>query len=63
MEYSLGEFIRDLNNKCKYEQGLRETNIQNDLALETINECLPRNMMVKKIFLEEKEGESVMDIA
>ncbi len=36
-------------------------NIQSDEALELLNECLPRNMMVKKLFLEEAELQSILD--
>jgi hypothetical protein len=39
-----------------------ELNIQSDEALELINESLPRNMMVARLFLEETTGESITDI-
>ena len=57
MEYRLADFIYNLE-----QHGLGLLNIQSHEAREVINECLPRNMMVKKIFLEEKEGDSILDV-
>ena len=59
MEYTLRDFITNLEN-CGNAGNI---NIQSDEALELINECLPRNMMVKKIFREDKEGDSILDTA
>ena len=43
MEYVLGEFMRNLKNKCKYSPGLIKANMQSEEAIEAINgcECLP----------------------
>jgi hypothetical protein len=55
--YRLADFIYNLE-----QQGMGELNIQSDEALELINESLPRNMMVARLFLEETTGESITDI-
>lgn len=62
MLYTLGEFGANLQRRFKYSKGLKDCNIQSDEALEVLNELLPRNMMVKKIFLEKKERESILDV-
>jgi len=62
MLYTLGEFGANLQRRFKYFKGLKDCNIQSDEALELLNELLPRNMMAKKLFLEEKETESVFDV-
>jgi hypothetical protein len=43
------------------EDNAGSVNMQSDQAMELLNECLPRNLMLKRIFREEKEGESIMD--
>ena len=40
---------------------VHQINIQSDEALELMNECLPRNMMVKKLFVEELKAQSILD--
>lgn len=57
MEYRLADFIYSLE-----QEGVGELNIQSEDALEIINRCLPRNMMIKKLFLEEKESDSILDV-
>jgi len=59
MEYTLRDFITNLEH-CG---NAGDINMQSDKALELINECLPRNMMVKKIFHEKREGDSILDTA
>ena len=56
MLYTLGDFIHNLK-----EQDIEAENIQSDKALEAINECLPRNLLIARIHQEEKEGDSIMD--
>lgn len=63
MVYSVGDFVSNLQEALKAEQRLGLVNMQSDEALEQINQRLPRNMMLKKIFLEEKEGDSILDVA
>ncbi len=55
MIYTVGDFIKNLK-----EQGVEAENIQDEKSLEAINECLPRNLMVARLFREEKD-ESMMD--
>lgn len=62
MLYTLGEFGANLQRRFKYFKGLKDCNIQSDEALEVLNELLPRNMMVQKIFLEKEEKESIFDV-
>lgn len=62
MLYTLGDFASNLESELKSNKGLSDTNIQSDEALEVLNELLPRNMMAKKLFLEKKEIESVLDV-
>ncbi len=62
MLYTLGDFASNLESELKSNKGLGDANIQSDEALELLNELLPRNMMAKKLFLEEKEIESVLDV-
>ncbi|MFB0559509.1 MAG: hypothetical protein ACETVS_03135, partial [Dehalococcoidales bacterium] len=54
--FSLGEFNKLLAKRIA-EDKAEGINMQSDQALELINECLPRNLMVKRLFHEEKEGE------
>jgi len=58
--YTLGDFKEMLARRIA-EDRAGAVNMQSDQALELLNECLPRNMMVKKLFLEDKEGESILD--
>jgi hypothetical protein len=58
--YTLGAF-KELLSKRIAKDGAEGVNIQGDQALELLNECLPRNLLFKKLFLETKEGESIMD--
>jgi hypothetical protein len=58
--YTLGDF-KELLSKRIADDGAEGVNIQGDQALELLNECLPRNLMLKCLFHEEKEGESIMD--
>jgi hypothetical protein len=58
MLYTVGDFVHNLAQR----QGIDQLNIQSDDALEMLNECLPRNMMAKKLFKEEPEEESISDI-
>ncbi len=60
MEYTLGQFKEKLARLIAQERASK-VNIQSDAALELINRCLPRNMMTKKLFLEEQEAESILD--
>jgi hypothetical protein len=53
--YTVGDFIHNLKG-----QGVEAENMQSDKAVEAINECLPRNLMVTRLFREEKD-ESIMD--
>ena len=62
MLYTLGDFASNLESELRSNKGLRDTNIQGDEALELLNELLPRNMMAKKLFLEKKERESILDV-
>lgn len=62
MLYTLGDFASNLESELKSNKGLGDANIQSDEAFELLNELLPRNMMAKKLFLEEKEIESVLDV-
>ena len=57
---TLGKF-KELLARRIAEEKAGTINIQSDQALELINECLPRNLMLKRIFHEDKEGESIMD--
>lgn len=59
MVYTLGDFIANLRRECPNPS---DVNMQSDEALEHINACLPRNMMVKKLFLEERAGKSILDV-
>ena len=61
MEYTLGQFKEKLSRLIADERA-GKVNIQSDVALELINRCLPRNMMAKKLFLEEQEDESFLDV-
>jgi len=58
--YTLRDF-KELLSKRIADDGAEGVNIQGDQALELLNECLPRNLMVKRLFNEMKEGESIMD--
>lgn len=58
--FTLGEF-KELLARRIAEETAGTVNMQSDQAMELINECLPRNMMLKRLFHEEKEGESIMD--
>ena len=60
MEYTLGQFKEKLAHVIAQERA-GKVNIQSDVALKLINRCLPRNMMTKKLFLEEQESESIFD--
>lgn len=62
MLYTLGDFASNLESELKSNKGLSDANIQGDEALEVLNELLPRNMMVKRLFLEKKERESILDV-
>lgn len=63
MLYSLGDFRRNLEAHYNHDlRALDKVNIQSHGALEAINECLPRNMMVKKIFQEKEDTESILDV-
>jgi len=62
MLYTLGDFASNLESELKSNKGLSDTNMQSDEALELLNELLPRNMMVQKIFLEKEETESILDV-
>lgn len=62
MLYTLGDFASNLESEFKSNKGLSDANIQSDEALELLNELLPRNMMAKKLFLEDKESKSVLDV-
>ena len=57
MEYRLADFIYRLE-----QMGLGLLNMQSEEAIEAINECLSRNMMLKKLFLEKKESDSILDV-
>lgn len=60
--YTLGDFVRELLELYGYDtKSLDEVNIQSDEALESLNRCLPRNLMVRKLFTEDEEGMSVLD--
>jgi hypothetical protein len=58
--YTLGDF-KELLSKRIAEDGAEGVNVQSDQALELLNECLPRNLMLTRLFHEMKEGESIMD--
>jgi len=60
--YTLGDFANKLENELSSNQALRKVNIQSEEALVLLNELLPRNMMTKKLFRENKEGESILDV-
>ena len=60
MEYTLGQFKEKLARLIAQKRA-GKVNIQTDAALKLINRCLPRNMMTRKLFLEEQEGESIFD--
>jgi len=62
MLYTLGDFASNLESELRSNKGLRDSNIQSDEALELLNELLPRNMMVKKIFVEKEDTESILDV-
>jgi hypothetical protein len=62
MVYTLGQFAGNLESELKSNQRLRDANIQSEKALVLLNELLPRNMMVKRLFLEEKEADSILDV-
>lgn len=62
MLYTLGEFGANLQRQFKSFKGLKDRNMQSDEALELLNELLPRNIMAKKLFPEEKEGDSILDV-
>lgn len=62
MLYTLGDFAKNLGKELRSNKGLGDINIQSDEALELLNELLPRNMMTRKMFLEDKEGESISDV-
>lgn len=62
MLYTLGDFASNLESELKSNKGLSDANMQSDEALELLNELLPRNMMAKKLFLEKKERESILDV-
>lgn len=44
MLYTLGDFIENLKR-----QELDQADIQSDEALEAINECLPRNLLIARL--------------
>ena len=58
--FTLGDF-KELLARRIAEDNAGSVNMQSDQAMELLNECLPRNLMLKRIFCEEKEGESIMD--
>ena len=58
MLYTVGDFVRKLTQR----DGIDRLNIQSDEALEMLNECLPHNIMAKKLFKEEPEEESISDV-
>ena len=58
--YTLSDFKELLARRIAKER-LGETNMQSDEALELLNEILPRNMMVRKLFREDDEALSIMD--
>jgi len=58
--YTLGDFKHRLSESIASDKA-EGVNMQSDQALELINECLPRNQMLKRLFHEEKDGESIMD--
>ena len=58
--YTLGDFKHRLSESIATDKA-EGANMQSDQALELLNECLPRNLMLKRLFHEEKEGESIMD--
>ena len=61
--YTIGDFIRELSWKYRHEWVLMEkVNIQSDEALEMLNRCLPRNLIVQKIFREDEKGISIIDV-
>lgn len=62
MLYTLGDLATNLESELRSNKGLHDTNIQSDEALELLNELLPRNMMVKKLFVEEEATESILDV-
>ncbi len=60
--YTLGDFRRELERQYRHDlRAMNKVNIQSDEALDMLNRCLPRNLMVKKLFHEDEEGVSVMD--
>jgi len=57
--YTLGDFKEMLSRRIA-EERFGQINIQDDAALELINEVLPRNLMLTRLF-QESDGISIMD--
>ena len=51
MRYTIGDFARNLLSEANADK----IDLQSDEALELLNECLPRNLMVRRI-LPEREN-------
>ena len=51
MRYTIADFARNLLNEANADK----IDLQSDEALELLNECLPRNLMVRRI-LPEREN-------
>ena len=49
MSYTLKDFIRNLTEQLKANMSLIDADMQSDEAIEALNQCLPRNMIIARV--------------